>query len=84
MGRSRSASGALIFLAQSNPGHEVEVARTLRDAAPHCAPNRLMIEIADRLLGCDGRLVEGLKAMGEPRVRGLLEPYFVVRSLPRF
>lgn len=84
MGRSRSASGALIFLAQSNPGHEVEVARMLRDAAPHCAPNRLMIEIADRLLECDGRLVEGLKAMGEPRVRGLLEPYFVVRSLPWF
>jgi hypothetical protein len=43
-------------------------------------PNRLMVEIADRLLGCDGRLVQGLKAMGEPRVRGLLRDYFVVPS----
>lgn len=83
-GRSRSASATLIFLAQSSPGREVEVAKMLRAAALHCTPNRLMVEIADRLLGCSGRLIDGLDAMGEPRVRGLLEPYFVVRPPPRF
>jgi len=80
MGYSRSAAVALIMLAQSNPGHEIDVAMMLRKGAPHCHPNRLMIEIADRLLRCEGRLIAALNAMGEPTVLGHLRAYYAFSS----
>lgn len=81
MGRSRSAATALIMMAQNNPGREIDVAMMLRKGAPHCHPNPLMIEIADRLLGSDGRLIAGLSAMGEPTVAGHTAAYYTFEAL---
>jgi predicted protein tyrosine phosphatase len=63
-GISRSMAAALITLVIKAPGRELDAARHLRSAAPHAWPNRRMIEVADRLLGCEGRLVAAREAMG--------------------
>jgi predicted protein tyrosine phosphatase len=63
-GISRSMAAALITLAIKAPGRELEAARHVRNAAPHAWPNQRMIAVADRLLGCGGRLVAARQAMG--------------------
>ena len=65
-GRSRSPAALMILLVQKNPGREVEVARMLYERAPHICPNRLMVELGDRVLGLDGRLVAALDGMPPP------------------
>ncbi|MBL8660107.1 MAG: hypothetical protein JNM75_10175 [Rhodospirillales bacterium] len=55
---------ALITAASREPGREAELAQSLRRTAPHAQPNRLMIQLGDALLGCEGRLVDAVKAMG--------------------
>jgi len=73
-GISRSMAAALIAMAASSPGRELEIARTLRARAPHAHPNRRMVALADELLGCGGRLVQAREAMGgsEPLSEGPL------------
>lgn len=63
-GVSRSMAAALITAASRAPSRELELALRLRRAAPHAQPNRLMIELGDALLGCNGRLSAALAAMG--------------------
>lgn len=63
-GVSRSMAMALITAASREPGREAELAQSLRRTAPHAQPNRLMIQLGDALLGCEGRLVDAVKAMG--------------------
>jgi predicted protein tyrosine phosphatase len=63
-GISRSMAAALITLVVKAPGRELEAARQVRSAAPHAYPNRRMIELADELLGCEGRLVAARATMG--------------------
>ncbi len=63
-GVSRSMATALIIAAARMPGREAELALSLRQAAPHAQPNRLMIDLGDALLGCKGRLVKAVAAMG--------------------
>ncbi len=65
-GRSRSPAALMIFLVQKNPGGEAAVARMLFERAPHICPNRLMVELGDRVLGADGRLVAALDGMPPP------------------
>ncbi|WP_051431759.1 tyrosine phosphatase family protein [Rhodovibrio salinarum] len=65
-GVSRSTAAAAILLAQRNPGKEAEAFQYVARIRPGAWPNRRMVEIADRLMHCDGRLIEGLRAM--PRV----------------
>jgi predicted protein tyrosine phosphatase len=62
-GISRSPAAVLALLAQNNPGMEDEAARALRKAAPHVRPNKLIVGIADQLLGLNGRLCESLRTM---------------------
>jgi predicted protein tyrosine phosphatase len=62
-GVSRSTAAAAILLAQRNPGREDEAFRYVARVRPCAWPNRRMVEIADRLLRCEGRLIEGLQAM---------------------
>ena len=72
-GVSRSTATALIahFM---KCGDEVASADALRVAAPHASPNRLIIALADDILGCGGRLIEAREAMGlgEPVAEGPL------------
>jgi predicted protein tyrosine phosphatase len=63
-GVSRSSAAALITLVTLAPGREGEAARALRSAGPHFSPNRLMIQLADDILGTGGRLLAACEAMG--------------------
>ncbi len=63
-GVSRSSAAALTLLCMGSPGQERDAAHLLRERAPHVEPNQLMIEIADRLLGLDGVLVEAVREIG--------------------
>ncbi len=62
-GISRSSAAALILLCQQHPGREAEAANLLRSCSPHVNPNRLIIEFADREMGCKGRLVDAVADM---------------------
>jgi predicted protein tyrosine phosphatase len=65
MGVSRSPAAAVIAsLALFPDDDEAELAARLRKAAPHATPNTRLIEIGDRLLKRDGRLVAAIKKIG--------------------
>lgn len=64
-GISRSTAAAYCLTAAMNPWRdEAEIAATLRERAPSATPNRRIVEIADRLLGRDGRMVAAIDAIG--------------------
>jgi len=63
-GVSRSMATAVIVQAMTRPGREADITQLLRQCAPHASPNRRMIALADALLGCAGRLMAALEAMG--------------------
>ncbi|MGQ0741492.1 MAG: tyrosine phosphatase family protein [Alphaproteobacteria bacterium] len=68
-GISRSTAAALIMLCDIHgPGHELDIAKSLRARAPHAHPNRLMIRHADAIMGREGRLIAAVEAMGAPRI----------------
>ena len=70
-GISRSTAAAYILLCDLHgPGHEGQIARSLRLLAPHAQPNRLMIQHADQLLSREGRMIAAVDAMGEARPCG--------------
>jgi predicted protein tyrosine phosphatase len=65
MGVSRSPAAAVIASLSLYPDQdEVELATRLRKVAPHATPNTRLIEIGDRLLQRDGRLVQAIKRIG--------------------
>ena len=65
MGVSRSPAAALIAtLAVSPETDEFELAARLRKVAPHATPNTRLVEIGDRLLRREGRLVAAVKGIG--------------------
>ncbi len=63
-GVSRSTATALIA-ATMKTGDPRWSALRLRAAAPHAAPNRRIISLADEVLGLRGSLVAACEAMGE-------------------
>jgi len=83
-GISRSTAAALIAMVLDAPGREREAVATLRARAPWAEPNRLIIRLADEVLGRKGGLVHAHAAMepaiAPPESRGLLE---LPRSLGR-
>ncbi len=70
-GVSRSTAAALTILCLYNQGREEKAAQVLRERAPHAQPNQRVIAITDRLLGCDGRLVDAVKTIGPAQILGL-------------
>lgn len=65
MGVSRSpAAAALVSLALYPEQNEQDLAKRLRQASPYATPNSRIIEIGDRLLNRDGRLVAAFKTIG--------------------
>jgi len=64
-GVSRSSAALLILLAQKNRGREADMVRLVRSRAPHIRPNRRLIELGDRALGCQQRLVSAVRPMEE-------------------
>ncbi len=68
-GISRSTAAALITQCQLNQSaSEAGLAAVMRAAAPHAHPNRLMIKIADELMGRNGRLIDAVEQMGPGQI----------------
>ncbi|KWV60901.1 protein tyrosine phosphatase [Bradyrhizobium macuxiense] len=64
-GISRSTASAFAAACALNPQRdEMAIARLIRDASPIAAPNRLIVSLADKALGRDGRMLRALDAMG--------------------
>ena len=64
-GISRSTASAFAAACALNPHRdETEIALQIRAASPIAAPNRLIVSIADKLLGRDGRMLRALDEMG--------------------
>jgi predicted protein tyrosine phosphatase len=64
-GISRSTAAAYsIACALAPERDEDELARTLRKASPSATPNPLIVELADRTLGREGRMVEAVRRIG--------------------
>jgi len=61
-GVSRSTASAFAAACMLNPHRdEVEIARKIRAASPIASPNRLMVSLADKALGRNGRMVRALE-----------------------
>jgi predicted protein tyrosine phosphatase len=65
MGVSRSPAAAVIAILALHPEEDdAALAQRLRKVAPHATPNTRLIEIGDRMLQRDGRLIAAVKAIG--------------------
>jgi len=64
-GISRSTAATFTLLCDKlGPGSEMEIARALRERAPHADPNRLLVRLADEALGRGGAMVRAVQSMG--------------------
>jgi len=64
-GVSRSTASAFAAACALNPHRdEIEIARKLRAASPIASPNRLIVALADKALGREGRMVHALEQIG--------------------
>jgi predicted protein tyrosine phosphatase len=64
-GISRSTASAFAAACLLNPQKdEAAIARAIRAASPIAQPNRLIVGLADKLLGREGRMLHALDEMG--------------------
>jgi predicted protein tyrosine phosphatase len=64
-GISRSTASAFAAACMLNPHRdEAAIARQIRAASPIASPNRLIVTLADKALGREGRMVRALDQMG--------------------
>jgi predicted protein tyrosine phosphatase len=64
-GISRSTASAFAAVCALNPlRDEIAIARQIRAASPIAAPNRLIVSLADKALGREGRMLRALDEMG--------------------
>jgi predicted protein tyrosine phosphatase len=64
-GISRSTASAFAAVCALNPHRdEIAVARLIRAASPIAQPNRLIVSLADKALGREGRMLRALDEMG--------------------
>lgn len=67
-GISRSTAAAFIALCTLNENHpEDDLARLVRARGSHAYPNRLMVRLADDILGRKGRMRAAVEALGPAR-----------------
>ncbi len=64
MWRSSMKRAPIAACALAPERDEGTIADALRAASPSATPNRLFVEIADRLLGRDGRMVAAIARIG--------------------
>lgn len=75
-GISRSTAGAYVAACHLLPDvSEGAVARRLRDASPVASPNPRLIEIADKVMGRGGRMVEAVAAIGHGNLAFESDPF---------
>ena len=64
-GISRSTASAFAAACALNPHRdEMSIARQIRAASPIASPNRLIVSLADKALGRQGRMLRALDEMG--------------------
>src|SRR5215471_730050 len=64
-GISRSTASAFAAVCALNPHRdEIAIARQIRAASPIASPNRLIVRLADKALGREGRMLRALDEMG--------------------
>jgi len=64
-GISRSTASAFAAVCALNPHRdEISIARQIRAASPIAQPNRLIVSLADKALGREGRMLHALDEMG--------------------
>src|ERR1700732_4447018 len=64
-GISRSTASAFAAACMLNPHRdEIPIARQIRPPSPIAAPNRLIVSLADKALGREGRMLRALDEMG--------------------
>jgi predicted protein tyrosine phosphatase len=64
-GISRSTASAFAAVCALNPHREeIAIARQIRSASAIASPNRLIVSLADKALGRDGRMLRALDEMG--------------------
>ena len=64
-GISRSTASAFAAACMLNPHKdEIAIARQIRAASPIAQPNRLIVSLADKALGREGRMLRALDEMG--------------------
>ena len=64
-GVSRSTASAYIAACTLRPDlDEMQLAQDLREASPPATPNRRLVELADHLLGRNGRMSEAIRSIG--------------------
>ncbi len=60
------ASAFTILCDRLGPDREIEIARAMRQRAPHAQPNRLLVQHADEALARGGKMLAALDTMGPP------------------
>ena len=75
-GISRSTASAFAAACMLNPDRdERDIAQRIRAASPIAAPNRLIVTLADKALGRDGRMVRALDEMGPGSMTVVGKPF---------
>ena len=76
-GVSRSPAAGLILASVLQPNNEAKLTWHLKQQAPYCHPNRLIIELADQALSLGGKLIDAVANMGEPDDKARPEPFLL-------
>ena len=77
-GVSRSTASAFAAACALNPHRdEMEIARKIRAASPIASPNRLIVSLADRALGREGRMLRALDDIGPASMMVEGKPFLV-------
>ncbi len=64
-GISRSTATAFMAACALNPRRaEDDIAKAIRAASPSASPNRLIVQLADRALGREGRMIRAVERIG--------------------
>jgi predicted protein tyrosine phosphatase len=75
-GISRSTASAFAAACMLNPHRdEVLIARQIRAASPIASPNRLIVTLADKALGREGRMLRALDEMGPGSMTVVGKPF---------
>jgi predicted protein tyrosine phosphatase len=81
-GISRSSAAAYAIACDRNPGYEAAIADELRKRSPYVTPNRLMVQLADKQLNREGRMVEAIARIGRGADAFEGEPYQLPLTWP--
>ena len=75
-GISRSTASAFAAACALNPHRdEIAIARQIRASSPIASPNRLIVSLADKALGREGRMLRALDEMGPGSLTTVGQPF---------